>query len=175
MRVVMKPIRFKAVLTASTGKYGGSYFPVPERIAKKFELKNGTRRVVCTANGELTFPCAVLPHSEGFYIGTNKQIREGLRIEAGDKVSLELVADESKYGYPMPEELQEVLNQDPEGDRVFHSLTPGMQRSMLYSIGRHKDVDRRIHVALIVIEHLKKNEGKIVYEELKAELKRPTL
>lgn len=62
----MKPVIFKTVLTRSTGEYGGLYFPVPERIATKFERKNGTRRVVCTANGELTFQCAVLPHSKGF-------------------------------------------------------------------------------------------------------------
>ena len=171
----MRSFKFKSILTKSTGEYGGFYFPVPERVARKFEVKNGTRRVVCTANGEFTFQCALLQHSKGFYIGTNKYIRDSLGIKAGDKVTLEVVEDTSKYGLPMPEELQEVLNQDPEGDRVFHLLTPGMQRSMLYSIGRHKDVDRRIHVALVVIEHLKKNEGKIVYEELKNELKRPTL
>jgi len=36
-----------------------------------------------------------------------------------------------------------------------------------------KDVDRRIHTALIFIEHLKKNEGKIIQDQLDAELKRP--
>jgi hypothetical protein len=36
-----------------------------------------------------------------------------------------------------------------------------------------KDIDKRIHTALIFIEHLKKNEGKIVPDELTAELKRP--
>lgn len=169
----MKPVKFKSILTRSTGDYGGMYFPVPERVARRFEARNGTRRVLCTVNGELTFPCALLPNTKvGFYIGTNKKIRDTLRIEAGDQVALELVADESRYGFPMPEELQEVLNQDPEGDRAFHSLTPGMQRSMLYSIGRLKDVDRRIHTALTLVQHLKKN-GKVIYEELKEELKRP--
>lgn len=170
----MKPIKFKSILTRSTGKYTGFYFPVPERIAKKFEIKDGTRRVMCTANGELTFPCSVLPYSDGFYIGTNKQIRDKLAIDVGDSVSLEIVKDDSKYGFPMPEELQEVLDQDPEGEKLFHSLTAGLQRSMLYSIGKRKDVDQRIHVSLVLIEHLKKNSGKIIQEELRIELKHPT-
>lgn len=169
----MKPIRFNSVLTRSTGEYGGHYFPVPEKAAKKFEIKNGTRRVVCTANGELTFQCAVLPHNKGFYIGTNKTIRDTLGITAGDEVALELIPDESKYGVPMPEEFQEVLNQDPKGDRLFHSLTPGMQRSMLFSMGKMKDIDKRIHTGLVLVEHLKNNDGKIVHDKLQAELKRP--
>jgi hypothetical protein len=52
-------------------------------------------------------------------------------------------------------------------------MTPGKRRSMMYYIGTIKDVDKRIHTALIYIEHIKKNNGKIVYEQLTAELKRP--
>jgi Domain of unknown function (DUF1905)/Bacteriocin-protection, YdeI or OmpD-Associated len=170
----MRSIKFKSVLTKSTGEYGGLYFPVPSEVAEKFEAKNGTRRVVCTANGKLTFQCAVLPNSKGFYIGTNKSIRDTLGLEAGHEVKLELTKDESKYGCPMPDEFQEVLNQDPEGDRVFHSLTPGKQRSILYFVGNTKDVDKRIHTALIFIEHLKRNDGKILHDQLTDELKRPS-
>ena len=170
----MKPVKFKTTLTKSTGEYGGLYFPVPENIASKFEKQNGTRRVVCTANSKLTFQCAVLPHSKGFYIGTNKSIRDSLGITAGDEVSLEVIKDESKYGCPMPEEFQEVLNQDPEGDKFFHALTPGSQRSLLYFVESVKDIDKRIDTALKVIDHLKRNDGKLVHEFLHEELKRPS-
>src|SRR4030095_4087381 len=173
-RSTMKPVRFKSILTKSTGEYGGLYFPVPETVAMQFEKQNGTRRVVCTANGKLTFQCAVLPHSKGFYIGTNKASRDTLGIKPGDKVELELKKDESKYGLPMPEEFAEVLKQDPEGDKLFHSLTPGKQRSILWFVGSVKDIDKRIQTALIFIEHLKRNDGKIVHDQLTAELKRPS-
>jgi hypothetical protein len=161
------------VLTKSTNEWGGFYFPVPRNVAEQFEVRNGTRRVICTANGKLTFQCAVLPHSKGFYIGTNKSIRDTLGITEGDKVMLELTADESKYGCPMPEEFQEVLNQDPEGDKHFHALTPGKQRSILYYVGSMKDVDKRIETALKVIDHLKRNDGKLVHGALHDELKPP--
>jgi len=74
---------------------------------------------------------------------------------------------------PMPKEFREVLKQDKEGNRLFHALTPGKQRTVLYYIGKAKDIDRRIHLALVIIEHLKDNDGKIVYPKLADELKRP--
>ena len=72
----------------------------------------------------------------------------------------------------MPKELKEVLRQDPDGNKLFHALTAGKQRTILYYMAKPKDVDRRIHMALVVVEHLKKNDGKIVYPKLADELKR---
>ena len=99
-------------------------------------------------------------------------LRTELGLTVGDTVDVVLEKDESKYGMPMPEELQEVLNQDPEGDKLFHTLTAGKHRSMMYYIAKVKDIDKRIHTALVFIEHLKKNDGKVVYEGLQQELKR---
>ena len=75
----------------------------------------------------------------------------------------------------MPKELKEVLRQDRDGNKLFHSLTAGKQRTILYYIGKQKDIDRRIHMSLVVVEHLKNNDGKIIYPKLNAELKRPIL
>jgi bifunctional DNA-binding transcriptional regulator/antitoxin component of YhaV-PrlF toxin-antitoxin module len=139
----------------------------------KFEDKK-SRRVVCTLNDSHSFQCALLPWTEGgFCIVVNKKIREKLGIADGSKVKVELTKDESKYGLPMPKELREVLRQDREGNKLFHALTPGKQRTMLYYIAKTKDVDRRIHMSLIFVEHLKKNEGKIIFPKLSEELKRP--
>ena len=76
---------------------------------------------------------------------------------------------------PMPAEFREVLKQDPEGNKLFHSLTPGKQRSILWFVGNVKDIDKRIQTALIFIEHLKRNDGKVVHDQLSDELKRPAL
>ena len=138
-------------------------------------FKGNIRRVVCTMNGAETIQCSLLPNGKGEYcISLNKTIRDRLRLSVGDKVDVELTRDESKYGLPMPEELQEVLDQDPDGDRLFHALTNGKQRTILYYVAKAKDVDRRIHTALVIVEHLKNNGGKIDYKLLYEELKRPT-
>jgi hypothetical protein len=44
---------------------------------------------------------------------------------------------------------------------------------MMYYIGKLKDIDKRIHASLILIDHLKRNNGKIVHDQLSAELRRP--
>jgi hypothetical protein len=174
MPALATKIKFKTVLTRAENEYGWHFlrFNAAAVSRLKFEDKK-SRRVVCTLNGRHTFQCALLPMSGGFCIIVNKKIRDKLGIIDGDKVTVELTRDDSKYGLPMPKELKEVLRQDREGKRIFHRLTPGKQRTILYYISKPKDIDRRIHYALTIIEHLKKNEGRIVYEVLAEELKRP--
>ena len=171
----MKPIKLKALLTSPPDASGWHFLEIPEKTAEKFEKKNGSRRVVCTINGKLSFQCALLPWNGIFTIIVNKEKRDKLGILAGEKVDLLLEEDKSKYGLPMPPEFKEVLKQDPDGDKLFHSLTPGKQRSILYFVGKVKDIDKRIHTALVFIDHLKDNEGKIIHEKLQAELKRGVL
>ncbi len=166
-------ISFKTTLTRSPIESGWHFLPVSKAIEAKFKFEGKSKRVVCSINGGEPFQCALMPSGDKFYIIVNKQKRDVLGIVAGDEVKVELVKDESKYGLPMPDELREVLDQDPDGDRLFHGLTAGKQRTMLYYIGKWKDVDRRIHYALTVIEHLKRNDGKIVFQELSEELKTP--
>ncbi len=172
----MKPVKFKTILTRSPGYESGWHFiPVEAKIGEMFDKKDGSRRVVCTINGSESFQCALLPSNGDFVIVVNRVKRTSLRIVDGDEIEVVLAKDESRYGLPMPEELREVLNQDPDGDELFHSLTPGKQRSILYFIGKVKDIDKRIHTALIFVEHLKRNDGKIDSGRLQKELKRPVI
>jgi bifunctional DNA-binding transcriptional regulator/antitoxin component of YhaV-PrlF toxin-antitoxin module len=167
-----RAIRFETVLVKHSNESGWHFLNIDKSIAERLGFTGKSRRVVCTINDFHTFQCALLPMSGDFCIVVNKTIRETLGIADGHTVRVKLERDESKYGLPMPEELREVLNQDPEGDRLFHALTKGKQRTMLYYIGKWKDVDRRIHYALVFIEHLKKNLGKINWKQLGEELKR---
>jgi hypothetical protein len=173
MPKLLDHIEFETTLTRSPAESGWHFLVVSREIVAKFGFEGKSKRIVCSINGAEGFQCALLPSGDTFYIIVNKKKRDALGIAAGETVSVELVRDESKYGLPMPEELQEVLNQDPEGDRLFHALTAGKQRSLLYFIGKINDIDKRIHQALIVVEHIKENEGRIVERKLKEELTRP--
>jgi bifunctional DNA-binding transcriptional regulator/antitoxin component of YhaV-PrlF toxin-antitoxin module len=166
-------VKFLTILTASTEALGWHFLIVSRDIERQMSFDGRLRRVVCSINGTEPFQCALLPSGDKFYIIVNKAKRTVLGIAAGDEVHVELIRDESKYGLPMPAEFREVLNQDPDGDRLFHALTPGKQRSVLYHVGKVRDIDKRIHISLIFIEHLKNNEGKIVNKTLMEELKRP--
>lgn len=171
----MKSVKFKAILVCDPPDKGFHYLRIEPKFAEKFEKKHGSRRVVCTLNGSESFQCALMPYNGNFYIMVNKAKRTRLGIAAGDKISVELTPDESKYGLPMPKEFKEILRQDPEGDRLFHALPPGTQRSLLYGIGVRKDIDQRIHVGLVILEHLKENGGKIDRKTIQEDLKRPLI
>jgi len=170
-----KTVKFKTELILSTTGSGWHFLLVEKQIEQKFGFEGKFKRVVCSINGGESFQCALMPWGEVFYIIVNKQKRDALGIVAGDTVGVDLVKDESKYGLPMPAEVQEVLKQDPEGNKMFHVLTPGKQRSMLYWLSRTKDIDRRIHKTLIFLEHLKRNDGKLDGNKLAEEMKRPVL
>jgi uncharacterized protein YdeI (YjbR/CyaY-like superfamily) len=113
-----------------------------------------------------------MPRGDGtHFININKELRDQLKLRVGMEVTATLQKDESKYGLPIPEELQELLIQDPEGDRLFHALTPGKQRSLIYIVGKPKQSETRIKKAVVLIEHLKANLGKIDFKRLNEDMK----
>ncbi len=168
-----KNIKFKTELVQATTGSGWHFLLVKGEIVAKLGFEGKFKRIVCTMNGGEGFQCALLPWGELFYIIVNKKKRDAIGIVAGDIIDVSLEKDESKYGLPMPEEFAEVLKQDPEGDKLFHGLSEGKQRSILYQLSKPKDIDLRIHQALLIIDHLKENDGKIIDKILYEELKRP--
>ena len=170
---MVKSVKFKTTLTRSPADSGWHFLIVSEEIVAKFGFEGKSKRIVCTINGGEGFQCALLPSGDLFYIIVNKKKRDALGIVAGETVDVLLEKDESKFGLLMPEEFVEVLKQDNDGDRMFHGLTAGKQRSILYLLSKPKDIDVRIHQALLIVEHLKENDGKIIDKKLYEELKRP--
>jgi hypothetical protein len=147
------------------------YIVVPNEQAKPF-IDGNYRRVVCTLNGTLEFQCALMPKGDGhFFININKKIRDKLRLQESSQVQVSLRKDESEFGLPMPEEFAEVLRQDEEGNRYFQALTPGKQRNLLYISGQPKTSEVRLKRALVLVEHLKGNHGKIDFKRLGLDLK----
>lgn len=158
---------FNAVLEESTNKLWGCHFAVPQMVVDTLIAEGGARRVVCVLNEKMEYQCALLPRGDGsFLITVNKKTQTNLGLTIGSKVNVSLRKDESEYGLPMPEELAELLAQDEEGNRLLHALTPGKLRTLLYIVGQPKNSDIRLHRALTVVEHLKKNKGKIDYKQL---------
>jgi len=187
-------VTFTTELVTTDTKPVYHYLLVEREWAAPLGFTGNMRRCVCTVQplrenhlvgetpppllgkegSQLTFHCSLMPSGRkkgAFYISINKVNREKLGLEPGDSVDVELVRDDSKYGMPMPAEFREVLRQDADGKRLFDALTPGKQRTLLWYTVKYKDEDRRIHTALVMIEHLKKNDGRIVFRKLAEELK----
>ncbi|MGH9945923.1 MAG: YdeI/OmpD-associated family protein [Pyrinomonadaceae bacterium] len=156
----MKPVKFKSPLEITDSKPPWHILRVPKTKVESFGFKGNLRRVVCALNGTEPFNCSLFPSKGDYFITLGKPLRKRLGVEVGDKVTIELSKDESKYGMPMPEEFAEVLRQDLDGDQRFNALSPGDQRLMLKLIVFVKNPDRRIARALAGIELLKMSGGK---------------
>ena len=156
-------VKFEAPLVTSDSTPVYHYLRFPKDLLKHFGFKGNLRRVICTLNGAETFNTTVFPNKETYLIALNKRLRDKLGITVGDIVQVELAKDESKYGFPMPEEFAEVLRQDPEGKAMFEALTPGNQRIMLQLVSYNKNVDKRIIRSLTGLALLKHNDGKFDY------------
>ena len=163
MKIPGRSIKFESEVEQTDGTSVWHILRVPKAKVASFEFKGNLRRVICTLNGTETFNCALFPSKGDYFITLSKQLRDKLGIAPGDKVGVRLEKDESKYGMPMPPEFEEVLNQDPEGRRLFEALSPGNQRLMLKLIVFVKDVDRRIARSLAGVELLKQSEGNFDY------------
>ena len=90
------------------------------------------------------------------YISINSKRLKQLALHAGSEVWVKLQKDESKYGMEVPEELEELLQQDHEGKRRFEGLTPGRQRYIIHYVAGVKSSQLRIDRAILLIENLKK-------------------
>jgi len=161
---------FKTRLDLFDSNVYGYHFPVPGEIVTKF-VEGNDRRVICTVNDSVKFHCALMPHGKISYILANKLLRNKLQINYGDEVTIALKKDRSDYGFPMPESFQELLDQDQEGSQIFHSLTKGKQRSLIYLVLKVKNIDSQINKGLAILHHLRDTKGKLDYKSLNERIK----
>ena len=114
-----------------------------------------------------SFNCALFHDGSGnFFININKQVRKKLDLEPGDKVKLIIERDDSEFGMPVPDVLKELMEQDPEGNEVFRSLTPGKLRSLIFMIAKPKSEQLKLIKALVIFDYLKESGGELDYKEL---------
>jgi len=158
--------KFKAELE----KFEDSLYPfhvkVPEDIYIQFSEAK-IKRIMVSYNGGDQIHNALLPKGKNIYfIKLSKAVMKSQKLAVGDMLEIEIEEDKSKYGMPLAPEMKELLLQDVEGEQLFHKLTPGKIRSLLFKISGYKSSDKRTETAVIILEHLKANEGKLDWKML---------
>lgn len=144
----------------------GGHFVVDDAVAQDIKSEK-IKRLVCTINNQEKIHCALQSMGNGtYYILVNKTLQKKLKVVMGDLLEIKLEPDTSKYGIPMPEEMAEILVQDKLVDALFHSLTPGKQRSILYQIGVPKTIESRVKKAILITRYLVEVNGKIDFLEM---------
>lgn len=147
------------------------HIKIADALASEF-IEGDFRRVVCTINGVKKLHSALMPDgSRNWYIFINQQVRNELKIQAGDMLQIILEKETADYGTEMPVELEELLNQDDTGSKYFHELTPGKQRSLIYIVSKVKNTNSRLNKALAIVHHLKEVQGKLDFKGLNEMIK----
>ena len=163
-------MQFTSIIEKFDGNLWGHHIIIPDEFYQPFA--DTDKRVVCKVNDSKEFQCALMPKGNGqYFINLNKELRQKIGVNTGEEVRVQLRKDKSEYGLPMPEEMQELLNMDEEGNHYFHTLTKGKQRTLLHLIGKPKHSDTRLKKAVVILEYLKEVEGKLDFKELNLAIK----
>lgn len=130
-------------------------------------------RFLCQINDGEEFTCAILSAGkEGRYIIVSEELRKRNQLIVGDELTIRLQPDMSKYGMPMPPELNEVLYQEPQFQLYFDELTPGKQRALIHLVSKLKSPHKRIEKAIIISQHLLEVQGRLDFKMLNEAFKK---
>lgn len=166
--------KFKAPVLKFEKGLWSYHIIVPQKIFDRL-TKGGNKRVLCTINNHDYFHAGFMPDGKGnWFIKLNKEKMKSFPLALGENVTVELKSDTSKYGMAMPREFEEVLLQDLEGSNHFENLTDGKKRSLIYAVASVKNTDKRITKALIILDHLTANSGKLDFKLLNEAFKENT-
>lgn len=158
-------IEIKTRMERFEGDLWHFHIPIPKSEVEP--LLEGDRRVICDFDGQLKIHCALMHDGLGdFFINLNQEVRKKLKLEEGQELTVVLSKDTSKYGMEMPLEFEELLKQDDEGNKVFHDLTLGKQRTLIHIIAKPKSEHIRLNKALAILNYLKETGGVIDYKAM---------
>src|SRR4051812_22165024 len=92
-------VTFDTELVTAGKKPVYHYLYVEREKVAPLRIKGVIRRVRCTLNDKVTFPCSLMGNAKGAYkISVNKEHREKAGIAPGDACKVTLVRDDSEYG-----------------------------------------------------------------------------
>ncbi|SEL41820.1 Bacteriocin-protection, YdeI or OmpD-Associated [Aquimarina amphilecti] len=130
---------------------------IPFEIAEPFIINNQKRVIVKVSFKDtyIEFHAALIKRNDQFFVMFSQKKQKQLGILPNDSFKVQLFEDNSKYGVEMPEELDAVLQSDPEASDIFESFTDGMKRSLIYYVLQFKNSQTRIDKSLIITENLK--------------------
>lgn len=148
------------------------HIPIPDDIFQAMLLMAPDKRVKCILNHSFVHYAAMSPQKDSYhFILLNKDIMKKMKWNNGDTVVVELQTPDLKYGIPICEELEAVLDSDQEGSDYFHQLTIGAQRSLIHVINKYKNPQLRLDRSIILLRHLVLRQGNLDFKILNENFK----
>ncbi len=131
------------------------HIPIPADVCAAMLKQAPDKRVKCSFDNGFVHYAAMSPSKNSYhYILLNGDIMKKMKWNLGDTIEVKIEKADLKYGIPICEELEAVLNSDPEGSDFFHALTIGAQRSLIHVINKYKNPQLRLDRSIILMRHL---------------------
>lgn len=166
-----KQHQFDTILTKNNSHLYPLQFPVPSDVVSQLK-ESKIERLQVSVNGNATYNSSLISNGDhDYFIKINQQQIKQMKLSIGDTVSLVVKGDESKYGMPLPKEFTAIWEMDDEANVYFHALTPGKQRNLIYIVNKVKSLDIRARKAMVIMDHLKINKGKLDFKVLNESMK----
>lgn len=157
---------FNATISRFDDSIWAFHVKVPDDIYQSFADQKIKRVMMCINDSEPVH-AGLMPAGKGVYfLMLSKDLMKKFQLAGGQEVEVKIEKDTSKYGMAISEEMKELLELDPDGEVLFHRLTPGKIRSLLHHVNKFKSSDKRIEKAVIILEHLKANNGTLDWKAL---------
>ncbi len=150
----MKPKEFNYTTTLFSPERGGVYAGFPFDGIKEFG-KRGSVRIHCTID-EYARNCSLLPMGDGTHaILVRKEIQKIIGKELGDEVKIWLEQDLSPRVVIIPDDLQWLLDDDPDLKQKFEKLSLSYKGEMVAYISQAKQPETRARRISKLIDRLK--------------------
>lgn len=171
---------FKAHLrhdAAATPRALGTILPIPAELARAILTRpDRTRRVNVAIEDLSVYQAKVAGNGRGgYFVPVNRERRTFLEKTYGETAELAcvLTPDTSKYGLPVPAELELLLADDPLARHYFDELPGGLQRRLLFGIGAPRRESTRLHRAVATVEYLVEVRGAVELKRLSGRWRLP--
>jgi hypothetical protein len=144
----MTKIEFTARL--ETVEQGGVFFTLPRKESVKFGTR-GRVAVKGTLNG-CPFRSSIFPTGDGgHFMGVNKGVRDGAKVNAGQRVRLVMETDNAPRTVTLPPDLDQVLGKSTHTRASFDKLSYTHRKEYVQWIEAAKHPETRArHIAQVL-------------------------
>ena len=129
---------FSAQIERFEGEGHMHFLALPDDLVDDIRSQ-GKKRYVITVNDAVTWHCGLLGTGDGrWFVMVAKEKLKQAQTTLGGWVHVDFAVDDSKYGMPVPPDLQDMFDDDPAFLARFDAMLPGKRRNALHHIASAK-------------------------------------
>ena len=129
---------FSAQIERFDGEGHMHFLALPDNLVDDIKSQ-GKKRYIITVNDAVTWHCGLLGTGDGRWcVMVAKEKLKRAQTTLGGWVHVDFAVDDSKYGMPVPPDLQDTFDDDPAFLTRFDAMLPGKRRNALHHIASAK-------------------------------------